>query len=126
VTDLPLTPGQPLTAGVVYRRIPNYSSMYLYAEGRPASSAFRVKSEDDYLSMSMKGLTTADDMLRGYNGFGLCEVSIEDLVALKLQVTYEPGEGDDAHVAIRGVTKSMRGKIAAVARVVIPPGLPAE
>lgn len=126
MSDLPFTPGQTITAGVLYRRIPNYSSMYVYAENRPASSAFRVKPEDEYLSMALKGQTTADDMLQGYAGFGLCEVDVEDLVELKLTVTYEPAQGDTAHVAVRGVTKSIRGKIAAVARVVVAPGPPAE
>ena len=65
MTDLPYRSGQTITAGVLYRRIPNYSSVYLYSEHRPTNAAFRVKPEDEYLSMSLKELTTADEMLMG-------------------------------------------------------------
>jgi hypothetical protein len=46
--------------------------------------------------MSLKDLTSVAEMLRGYDGFGPCEVDVEDLGALKLQVTYEPKEGESA------------------------------
>jgi hypothetical protein len=126
VSDLPYQPGQTITAGVLYRRIPNYSSLYLYSDRRPTNAAFRVKREDEYLSMSLKDLTTVGEMLRGHDGFGLCEIDASDLVRLGLDVTYEPEPEDRAHVAVRGVTKSLRGKMALIARVVVEPGPPAE
>lgn len=124
MTDLPYQRGQTITAGVLYRRIPNYSSVYLYPDHRPTNAAFRMKPEDEYLSMALEDLTDPEMMLKGYEGFGLCEVDVLELTRLGLTVTYEPEEEDPSHVAVRGVTKSVRGKIALVARVVIEPGPP--
>lgn len=71
--------------------------------------------------MALESMTTPEEMLAGFEGFGLCEVDVEWLEA-DVTVTYSPSPEDgQAHVAVRGITKGMRRRLAHRARVVVTP-----
>ena len=76
--------------------------------------------------MALKELTTEEALLKGHEGFGLCEIDASALVLEDLQITYEPSEEEGlAHVAVRGkLSEGLRRRLARRARVVIEPRIP--
>lgn len=119
-------PGDRLTSGILYRRIYPQPNNYDVAERRPTRQVFDLKKGDDHLSMTLRDLTSVEEMLKGHEAYGLCEMDVEALVAEGLQVSYEPSDQEGvAHVAVRGrLSGSVRHNLARRARVIKEPNFP--
>lgn len=116
------TPGQKVTSGLLLRRIFPHPNYYDGSEGRPTRQVFD-KKKGEHLSAAFSDLTNPEELLVGHDGFGLCEITVEALIAEGLDVTYEPSEEEgDAHVAIRGaLTGGVRHRLSRQSRCVIAP-----
>lgn len=75
--------------------------------------------------MAFRDLTSVDEVLRDHEGYGLCEIDVEALVAEGLEVRYEPSDSEGiAHVAVRGqLSKAVRQRLARTAQVVVAPNV---
>ncbi len=119
------TPGQVLTAGVLYRRIYPQRTLFNPATRRPTSQVFD-KGAAPHLSTSLQELTSPAKVLEGHPSFGLCEVDVTAVVAQGLTATYDPTSGDPAHVRLDGpLGKGVRRALAESSRVLEDPMLPA-
>jgi len=121
---LKYTPGQLLTAGVLYRRIYPQSTYFNPDTHRPTSQVFD-KGTDSHLSTSLQDLTTAAKVLEGHPGFGLCEIDVGVVVAQGLTARFDPTDEDPAHVRVDGpLGKKVRRALAEPSRVLVEPTLP--
>lgn len=100
----PYGPGERLTSGPLYRRIPNKKDYFVFdaQPPRPGGLAFLPDSGEAYVSMSLVEMTTEEKVLKGHPGYGLCEVLIEQFPD-GVSATYQPEEGEDDHVAVWGL-----------------------
>jgi hypothetical protein len=118
------TPGQALTAGVLYRRIYPQRTYFNPDTRRPTSQVFD-KGTAPHLSTSLQELTFPAKVLEDHAGFGLCEVDVAVVVAQGLTATYDPTPDDPAHVRVEGpLGKRVRRALAEPSRVLVGPTLP--
>ena len=121
---LKYTPGQLLTAGVLYRRIYPQRTFFNQDTHRPTSQVFD-KGTDSHLSTSLQELTTEAKVLEGHPNFGLCEVDVAEVMAQGLTATFDPTPEDPAHVRVDGpLGKGVRRALSDVCRVLVKPILP--
>jgi len=78
-------PGQRITTGVIYRRIPNKQNYYDPVERRPTRLAFEPGKGHDHLSMALADWPTIEEILEDHDGYGLCELDAA-LTRLRSQV----------------------------------------
>lgn len=93
-------PGDPITSGTLYRRI--YPDQGCFKDGLPTSQVFRPKRNDPGLSAHLAEVTTPDDVLAGFERFGLAEVPVKAVTEAGLSVRYDPIENMPGHVIIEG------------------------
>jgi hypothetical protein len=101
-TSAELKPGQEVTEGLLYRRIPNDAAHWVREEQRPTKFNFVPAKAHVHLSMQIGGRTTPEKILADYPGFGLLEIEVIAFASRGLRVTYQPAEGHD-HVAVWGL-----------------------
>jgi hypothetical protein len=108
----PLQPGEEITTGVLYRRIPPIKDYWVDYEDpkRPSSLNFSPDTGETYVSMDLKDPLDPDEKAqeaRTLNhpnarpGSGLFEIDVEVLREFRLRVTYEPEYGD-RHFGVSG------------------------
>ena len=115
--------GQPITTGALYRLVPNWLGFWEYDAGRPSPRAFRKDPDDDGVSMYLKGPMAQDELERRLPDYAICELDIEVLCREGLSVIYDGTVGDEAHVLVRGVTKSKAKALARrLAKIMREPG----
>lgn len=105
----PVTLGEAVTEGVVYRFIPNLAIYWEYDRDRPSSRAFRRRPNEGDLSGYLNGLTTTGCLKILRPPFGIFAFRVEDLLALgEVAVIYDPDhtqpEGG-AEVAVTGINR---------------------
>lgn len=82
------------------RRIhPQY---YNHNTGRVSSAAFQNASNTDRMSVNWMKLSTVDDTLRGYTGFGIASVSASLCWFLNQRLENTPLQGNPAHCDVVG------------------------
>jgi hypothetical protein len=118
VTAVSYEPGQQITGGLLYRRLPPDANHYDEEKQRPTRAAFRMSKGADHLSMSL-----SPEILAGYDAYGLYAIEVERLVAERLTVVYDPSPAEGPHhVAVRGVlTDGVRHRLAQGTRLIKPP-----
>ncbi len=98
------------------RRVPYLDPNFIKDDGRPASSAFNVKSGEDGLSVDLERLTTYANSIRDRNKYRLYGLRAGFTISLGLQNVHEPQEDNHAHSLIKGrITKGIARKLAAEA-----------
>jgi uncharacterized protein (DUF952 family) len=119
----PLKPGDTVESGTLLRRIYPHPNYYDPGQGRVTRQVFDMKKGDEHLSMALKVLTSHDELLRGHDGFGLCEIDVATLLGENLRIRYEPSDQEGiAHVSVRGnLGEGVRRRLARRARVVVEP-----
>lgn len=104
MTGARYAPGERITAGSLYRRIPNKKDYFVFDANppRPGGLTFLPDGGEPYTSTSLTEMTTPEKVLEGHPGYGLCEALIEQLPA-GVTATYEPQDGEEDHVAVWGL-----------------------
>jgi hypothetical protein len=126
----PTKKGDPITAGVLLRFVPNWPTHWEYDLHRPSPRAFRRRANEEYVSAYLDGLTSPDALGALFPGFAICALRVEVILTKDgLSVVYwpEPQEPEGiAHVAIYGVNRGRAEWLAReVATIVKEPGPPA-
>ena len=108
-------PGEEITEGTLYRRIPPGKTNY-YSEKKQRATSFNFIPDrgEEVLSMHLADRTTPEQIRAAYPRAGLFEIAVDVLRAAGLRVTYEPAHGAD-HVWVHGVkalTDGQRSKLA--------------
>jgi hypothetical protein len=116
-----------ITTGVLYRLIPNWSTVWDFKRRKPKEKAFRRDTADGAMSMLLASRITPERIVEKKPGFGICRFQVEEVTApppLNPQVFQsspkrrppEPKvwvEEDrdpfwgDAHFVVKGLTKSL-------------------
>ena len=125
-----LTPGQIITRGTVYRRIPNWDGFFDYEDGVPDLALFVPRPQDGFALSAHLDEQEARRALQQppHEGFGLCALDIETMVhvtAARVHVVAAPTERARSHVRILGATDSgIRALLASIAEVILAPRAP--
>ena len=91
---------------ILLRRIPPWADRAIWDEqGNPTASSFNFKDAEYELSMHIAAETTAEELLRGHDGYGLVKLTVQqvrDACGAEIKIcrcTEEPAMG---HVLICG------------------------
>jgi hypothetical protein len=106
---LPVTPGEVVTEGYLYRFIPNLEIYWEYDRDRPSPRAFRRRPTEADVSMYLNGLTTTGCLRIFKPSFGIYAFRVERLLELDgVTVVYDPDhtqpEGG-SKVAVNGINR---------------------
>jgi hypothetical protein len=127
-----LKPGQEVTEGFVYRRIPNTETDFDYDEMLPEPSTFVPRIRDrgaisGHLDEAEAMAQLADPR---HAGFGLAAFDIDTLrreSAGKARVVFDPGRRSRSHVRIYGCDDdNVRLLLATIAEMIREPGKPRQ
>jgi len=126
-------PGQEVTRGTVYRRIPNWEGFFDYEEDVPDLAVFTPRPQDQG---ALSAHLDQNEVLKAlasprHAGFGLLRLDIETMkreTAGRIRVEFDPrGLGSRSHVRIHGCTDDeIRALLANLAEVVHPPEQPSK
>ncbi len=115
--------GKEITAGRLYRLVPNWEGYWESERHQPSPRAFRRGAEDTGVSAYIDGPMTRDELERRFPEYAICEMSIEALRQAEMRVIYDGAADQPAHVLILGVTKSKTKLLArSLAKVIKDPG----
>ncbi len=106
---LPVTPGEVVTEGLLYRFIPNLNIYWEYDRDRPSPRAFRLRSNEGDVSMYLDGLTTCGCLRMFKPSFGLYAFRVERLLELGgVTVVFDPDHTQQeggSKVAVTGINR---------------------
>jgi hypothetical protein len=120
-------PGQEVTRGIVYRRIPNREEYFDHDEGLPDLAAFIPRPQDGGALSAHLDRDEAEAALTSarHKGFGLCALDIatmKDATAGRVVVEFFPTPRSHSHVRIHGCTgDEVRAILIALAEVIREP-----
>lgn len=120
-----LQPNDPVTTGILYRRIyPDHAS---FQNGQATSAAFNLKKGDLGISAHLAALTSPEEVLAQAPdaNFGLAEISVEDVIRLGFSVKFDPRQGEPGHVIICGnFSKPNCRRLSRASRTIKEPTIP--
>jgi len=128
--DHPYAPGEEITEGdrILFRRLVNRPDQWVLDPPplRPGSGSFEPSDDDGYTSMYLKDCVSREEVMKGHEAFGLCEILVSEILqAGATKITYEPDDGGYGHCGVWGLRakpgRKARRAIAIAARVVVPP-----
>lgn len=111
-----------LSAGVVYRRIPNRRTHFDEDAGRPERGAFEPRpSDNNGLSVDVDR-SAAESKLQQYPGFGLCALDIAEIKRVTGGSAWVAKPLSGSHTRIENCDREeVQLALANIATVVIPP-----
>lgn len=106
---------QILDEDYVLRRIPTFLPNYIKPDGSISTLAFRLKKDEDGLSVNLKRLSTFKQATLGKSDFRLLQVNVGKIrndINDDLNVIHDPLENNIAHSLITGnITKGKQKQL---------------